>query len=47
MPALKRRRRGHVVRGALFRVRIEGEAESLAAGVFRKVASVLVREGGF
>ncbi len=36
-----------MVRGALFRVRIEGEAESLAVGVFRKVASVLVREGGF
>lgn len=36
-----------MVRDALFRVRIEGEAESLAAGVFRKVASVLVREGGF
>lgn len=56
---------GHVVRDALFRVRIvldeplptqqmatvrvriEGEAESLAAGVVRKVASIFIRESGF
>ena len=56
---------GHVVRDALFRVRvvldeplptqqmatvrvrIEGEAESLVAGVFRKVASIFIRESGF
>lgn len=32
---------------ATVRVRIEGEAESVAAGLFRKVASVFIRESGF
>lgn len=64
-PPKEGQERGHVVRDALFRVRIvldeplptqqmstvrvriEGEAESLAAGVFRKVASIFIRESGF